>query len=310
MPKREALVCDTTLRDGQQSPGLAFPAELRTRLARALDDLGVAVIEAGSPAMGPAEREIFSLVRKAVKKARVSAWNRLNLADVQASAALGPDLLHVSFPASERQTKKTGLSFAGALDVLEKALSFCASRGLPVRVGLEDVSRASPGRQERLLSALRELGVAEARLADTVGILAPLGVRGLVEFWKAGGFLAEFHAHNDLGMAAPNSLVAALSGADVVDCTLNGVGERAGNCPLGAFLRLLSRAEGVFSKIDPDRALALEREFLPALDREGRLSRLFRSPGADITNIPGSIPAEPDWVEHGSKNLENSRGRG
>jgi homocitrate synthase NifV len=283
---REVRVVDTTLRDGHQSPGLALSTASRVRLARALDGVGVSRIAAGSPAMGQDEVEAIREVKDAVRTATVTTWNRLNLDDVRASLDAGPDVVHICLPVSERQMRaKLRLGWAKACSELEMALSLCREKGLQVSVGLEDITRAGGSHVGKVMDCLIGLGVKSVRLADTVGILTPLKTRELVGIFKEKGFEVEFHAHNDLGIADANSLVAAMSGADLIDTTLGGIGERAGNASLAGFLALAKGAPGIRVNVALDDALELEDTYLPALRREDYLHSLAASRGADITSF-------------------------
>jgi homocitrate synthase NifV len=290
---REVRLVDTTLRDGLQSPGLALSLENRVRLASALDRAGISRIEAGSPCMGEGEATAVRAVVEAVTRSEVSAWNRLRPEDVSASLGAGPDVIHICLPASERQLRsKLGIGWPRAEAVLESCLSLCRARGARFSVGLEDVSRAAPAHLERVMGRLLDLGAFEVRLADTVGVLTPLRTAALVTEFKSRGFTVGFHAHNDLGLAAANSLVAALSGADSVDVTLLGVGERAGNASLSGFLGLAGHSGSIYAAVRTADAVDLEEGFRPLLEREGFLLRLALSEGSDITDVRGSIGRE------------------
>jgi homocitrate synthase NifV len=283
---RLVKLVDTTLRDGHQAPGLALSPATRIRLGEALDRAGVDRIEAGSPAMGATEIETVRRLKGAVRHAEISVWSRLNLDDVSASLAAGPDIVHICFPISERQTRtKLRLGWRKTAELLERAVNLCARKGYPVSVGLEDFSRASSERLEKAIALLLKLNLQDVRLPDTVGILTPLRTRELVLLFKGRGFNVEFHAHNDLGIADANSLVAALAGAAMVDTTLGGIGERAGNSSLSGFVELATHARGLRFKVDLDCAIRLEDDFLPFLRREGYLSALKSSRSADITDF-------------------------
>jgi homocitrate synthase NifV len=285
---REILLVDSTLRDGHQSPGLALSLEDRLELAEALDLAGIYRIEAGSPAMGDTEVETILALRKKVKRAQISTWNRLNLDDIRRSIKAQPDIIHICFPVSDRQMKaKLKTSWYSAVELLAESLSLCKSHGFKVSVGLEDISRASVPHLLKVMDCLKILGVTDLRLADTVGILTPQRTKELVRLFVERDFIVEFHAHNDLGIASANSLVAALSGAALIDTTLGGVGERAGNCSLSGFLSLLRHAKGLSAKATLAASLSLEEGFLPKLRRESYLKDLIASRSSDITNFGG-----------------------
>ncbi|MDR2141935.1 MAG: homocitrate synthase [Deltaproteobacteria bacterium] len=230
---------DTTLRDGEQAPGLAFSLQTRLTLAAALDQAGVAQLEIGCPAMGPQEVAGLKAIRKVCSRALVSTWNRIRATDVTASLETGAEVIHLCLPVTaahlERKLKKTWAELAGDLT---ECLNLIQAQGARVSVGLEDVSRATPLELARAADLLQELAISWVRLSDTVGILTPGRVRSLVGFFVGRGFSVEFHGHNDLGLAAANTLTAALAGAARLDTTLGGVGERAGNCGLRRLVAL------------------------------------------------------------------------
>jgi homocitrate synthase NifV len=286
---------DTTLRDGQQAPGLAFSLDTRLKVARILDAAGIYQIEAGCPAMGHSEALAVEAVRREVSWAKVSAWCRLLPQDVRAALSTGVHIAHLCFPASPSQMAlklKTG--FAGAAQALRECLDLARSGGAEVTVGLEDVSRAKTDYLRAVAELLLEENVARVRLSDTVGILTPGRSQMLVSFFRGYGFEVEFHAHNDLGLAAANSLRAYMAGAAYLDVTIGGVGERAGNCCLSALVSLLaylpeasavSAAPAAPEALSLARALEIETEAEPFLVRDEYLEELSRSPYADISSL-------------------------
>lgn len=190
--KEKKHIVDTTLRDGEQSPGIAFSIAQKVYLARLLEEMGVHQIKAGIPALGASEQEAMIEIMQARKRVTVSAWNRLSIADIDHSMTCRPDI--------------------GFLLMLTEQL---------VRLGVEYI-----------------------RYADTVGVLIPSRAQENVRtIMTHTGMPVDFHAHNDLGMAVANSIMAMKVGAQFVDCTLSGIGERTGNCDLG---RLLMAADSLY----------------------------------------------------------------
>jgi homocitrate synthase NifV len=280
---------DTTLRDGHQAPGLALSLETRETVIKALDDLGVARIEAVSIGMSPVESIASKRWRGLMKRSKLVAWNRLKLSDVEGSMAIKPDVIHVCFSASESHlSKKLNMTFEKAANVLEKCLDLAHLNGFEVSVGLEDASRAGFERLSKIRSLLRYLKVGHVRLSDTCGVLTPSTTRQLVEFFATGHFSVEFHAHNDLGMANVNALIAAQSGADFINTSILGVGERTGNASFSGFLALAERCRALAVNVSSAQAMALERTLREFLSREGYMASLKSSPGSDVT----------DWLAH------------
>lgn len=244
------VLCDTTLRDGEQTAGVAFSLAEKRAIARALEGAGLAEIELGVAAMGPTEiAEIRSLAAD-LRHAVPVVWCRLRPEDFEAAAACGVRRLHVAAPASNRQM--AGKLRVGA-DWVRRELAAWVGRatqaGFAVSVGAEDASRADPAFLADLAGVAARAGAIRFRLADTLGILDPFGAHDLVA-----GLLPrlalplEFHAHNDFGMATANTLAAARAGASHLSVTVNGLGERAGNAALeevAAVMAALGRPTGI-----------------------------------------------------------------
>ncbi|MDR3135052.1 MAG: homocitrate synthase [Deltaproteobacteria bacterium] len=286
---RNISLVDTTIRDGQQAPGLAFSLDTRTLLIEALDQIGLARIEAIYPGMSIRENRAAKRWPEIATRAKIVAWNRLNVGDVKASMALKPGVIHVGFPVSEsHMERKIMATFDKAAATLETCLDMARVSGFEVSVGLEDASRASYQRLIQARSLMLYLQAGRVRLSDTVGILTPASTKRLVEFFVAGGLKVEFHAHNDLGMATANSLMAAQSGADSIDVTLLGIGERAGNASLSAFVALAEKTPGLSLDVTLEQASKIEDAFKKFLNRDEYLGTLSNSSGSDIT----------DWVDH------------
>ncbi|MDR1608680.1 MAG: homocitrate synthase [Deltaproteobacteria bacterium] len=277
---RPVKLVDATLRDGEQAPGLAFSPEVRAQLAVAMDAAGIFQLEVGCPAMGPAEVDNVKAIKKVCSRALISAWNRIRPSDVEASLSSGADLIHLAWPTTklhlERKIQKT---WAKAAEDLATCLKLAKGQA-QVSVGLEDVSRATPEELSRAAELLLSLEVKSVRLSDTVGILTPTQARSLVRFFLNKGFLVEFHAHNDLGLAVANTLAAALAGAEKVDVTLLGVGERAGNCALARLVDLTSHKLDLGLTLQ--KAQELEDLARPYLDRAFYARNLLASKAPDI----------------------------
>ncbi|KPM51586.1 homocitrate synthase [Frankia sp. R43] len=230
----EVRFCDTTLRDGEQTPGVAFTAEEKVAIAVALDAAGVHQIEAGIPAMGPGEIEVLRRVVGAVERAGVVAWCRADQRDLDAAVASGVSAVHVTIPASDLHLRiKLGKTRAWARERITACVRDATDRGLLVSVGFEDASRADDAFVTDLAGELRGLGVTRFRWADTVGVANPIALhtrlRALVEAVPGPW---EIHAHDDFGLATANTIAAVQAGFTWVSTTVTGLGERAGNAPI------------------------------------------------------------------------------
>jgi len=232
-------IVDTTLRDGEQSPGIAFTLKEKIAIAKALDTMGVSRIEAGVPAMGKEECRAFEKIKLACKKSQIVGWNRLNLNDIQASIDCGADIIHVCVPASTLLIKeKLHKSNGAILEMIEACAERIHQFNKTFSIGLEDASRADWTFVEQIIKKANSLKASTIRFADTVGILTPRTCNRYINRIDTEMDL-EIHMHNDLGMAVANSVSGTISGAKYIDCTLFGIGERAGNCNLEHFLEVL-----------------------------------------------------------------------
>lgn len=235
-------IFDTTLRDGEQSPGFSMHREEKLRLARQLEDLGVDIIEAGFPIASPGDLEAVRAVASEIKQARVAALSRARESDVEAALrALEPAAkprLHVFLATSDLHLKyKLRLSRAEAKDQIARWVRFGAERCPQVEFSAEDASRSDIEYLGDVVEAAVAAGAAIINLPDTVGYATPdeyaemfRHVRDRVSSYPDLVFSA--HCHNDLGLAVANSLAAVSAGARQVECTINGIGERAGNASL------------------------------------------------------------------------------
>lgn len=236
--KQTKYIVDTTLRDGEQSPGIALRIEDKVKIAALLDKLGVYEIEAGTPILSEAEEESICRIIENKNSAKISVWSRMNINDVKASIRCKPDIIHIGTPVSYIQIysklkKNKGWVVKNVLECVEVA----KSQNIDVTVGLEDASRSDIGFLLSIIKELKNAGVNTIRVADTVGVLTPKRTKELIETIRSNSDIRiEMHVHNDLGMAVANSIVGARAGADLIDCTLFGIGERTGNCNLYDFV--------------------------------------------------------------------------
>ncbi len=245
MPKR--FIVDTTLRDGEQSPGYALCKENKLLIAGLLDDAGVYQIEAGIPAIGSFEKDAIIQMKAQAKNALISTWNRMHLDDIRHSLDCSPDIVHISVPVSYTQIySKLRKNKTWIVNKACEAVNFALGGGAKeVTVGFEDASRADSSFLFSLAVTLRDLGVRRIRYADTVGVLTPSRAAVSVsELIANTGMDVEMHSHNDLGMAVANSLTAAKAGARYIDTTIMGIGERTGNCDMQKFVYV---CEGLYS---------------------------------------------------------------
>jgi homocitrate synthase NifV len=246
---------DTTLRDGEQAPGVAFSRREKVSIARLLDEIGVHEIEAGTAAMGGDEIEALTEIAGLDLRARVIGWNRARLADIDASIACGLTGVAISLATSDVHiTAKLGQSRPWVLDTMRGVVAHAKSHGLYVVVGAEDASRSDPGFLFDYARAAAAEGADRLRFCDTVGIGDPFKICRMVdELHQACGLEIEIHAHQDLGMAVANTLAAIRGGARWASVTVGGIGERAGNAPLEEVVMAIRCVLGSSTGIETSR---------------------------------------------------------
>lgn len=246
------LILDTTLRDGEQTPGVALSVEQKVMIAEALDNLGVDIIETGTAIASNGEFKAIKEISSRGLKAEICSFGRIRKEDIDAAADAGADSIFMVAPSSEihMKAKFPGKSENDIVEMSVEAVEYAKSRGLIVEFGAEDASRAKFEFVLKLFDAAVEAKTDRLTFADTVGVLIPERAekifRTLKERYKVP---VAIHCHDDFGLATANTIFAVKGGADEVHVTVNGIGERAGNAALEEVVMTLEYLYGVKTKI-------------------------------------------------------------
>ncbi|MBU0684644.1 MAG: 2-isopropylmalate synthase [Candidatus Thermoplasmatota archaeon] len=233
MPERVKIL-DTTLRDGEQTPNVALSSEDKVKIAQALDELGVDIIEAGFPINSEGEADAVSRIAGAGLKAEICALCRASPGDIDAALACDVDSVHIFLATSKTHLeKKLKITQEEARDKAVAAVQYAKDHGLIAEFSCEDGTRTELGFLDVVHKAIQEVGVDRIDIADTVGVMTPTAMTQFVaEIKKSVKVPLAVHCHDDFGMSVANSLAGVLGGAEEVHCTINGLGERAGNAAL------------------------------------------------------------------------------
>lgn len=232
--KHTPYLIDSTLRDGEQAPGVVFHLNEKLRIAELLHLARIPEVEVGTPAISAEEVDDIRAIAKAGFSFKTLAWCRATKTDIDAAIKSGTNGINLSFPVSDIHQLTMGKDKKWVINTLHEMVGYAASYFDYVAIGAQDASRANPEFLTNFIGEAFNLGVSRVRLADTVGILNPASTAKLfkrvTKQYPGNNF--EFHGHNDLGMATANTLAALTSGALSASLTVNGLGERAGNAAL------------------------------------------------------------------------------
>ncbi|MBF0215568.1 MAG: 2-isopropylmalate synthase [Candidatus Omnitrophica bacterium] len=242
MEKNRIIIFDTTLRDGEQTPGASLNAEEKLQIARQLEALGVDAIEAGFPHSSPGDMEAVKRVSKYIKRPIICGLARATGKDIdsayQALKKAARPRIHV-FLATSKIHREFKLHKAKdeILRLAVEAVKYARKKLPDVEFSPEDASRTEPDFLRAVVEAVIKAGAGTVNIPDTVGYAVPDEFGGLIKYLKCNvpnidEAVISVHCHNDLGLAVSNSQAAVMNGARQVECTMNGLGERAGNASL------------------------------------------------------------------------------
>jgi len=261
-------VIDCTLRDGEQAPGVWFTVEEKLELARDLASAGVMMLDAGFPAANQADMEAMQEMRRLRLPTRLAATARPIVSDIAAAEKAQADEVFLFMPTSDFRIQQTlGITRQRAFAMFRSGAEEVVARGMKVNLVFEDATRADPRRLvDMIFNVLESVEIERLVICDTIGCAYPRAMEKLIRHLRTaseGRIPLCTHCHNDFGLAVANTLSAVTAGASSVTCTVNGIGERAGNADLAetvaALTHLFQVEHGIVPQSLPALAAKVER---------------------------------------------------
>jgi isopropylmalate/homocitrate/citramalate synthase len=298
-------VHDVTLRDGEQQAGVVFTTDDKLRIAEALAEAGVHRIEAGLPAVSPADDEAVRKMVAAGLPSTIYAFSRCMVDDVQRAADCGVDGVVMEIPSSHHLIEKAyRWPVERAIDASIEATSLAHELGMKVSFFPIDATRAGLVEYLDLLERVASDGHVDAvGLVDTFGVLSPHGVRLFVRQTRERlGVPLETHFHMDFGLGVANTLIAVAEGVEVIQTTVTGIGERAGNTPMEEAVLALLTMYGIDAGIRTERFFDLSRLVMEL----AQVSQPSNRPvvGERLYNVESGIIST--WVRNVGDELQES----
>ena len=238
-------IFDTTLRDGEQSPGVSLSPEKKLNIAKKLDQLGVDAIETGFPVISDGEKEGVKLIVGEGLKAELCGLARTNKKDIDAAVDCGLNYIHTFIATSDIHLEhKLKMTRDEALEKAIEAVEYGKSRGLQVEFSAEDATRTDREFLKKVFGAVANAGADRIDIPDTVGYSTPQYIGEITkDAIEVSKLPISVHCHNDFGLAVANAISGVQAGASCAHVTINGIGERAGNASLEEFVMALHSLE-------------------------------------------------------------------
>lgn len=251
-PEKYVRIFDTTLRDGEQTPGVSLTPEEKLAIAKQLTRLGVDAIEAGFPISSEGEAAGVKLVAKDGLSTEIYALARANPQDIDAALQCDVGCVHVFIATSDLHLeRKLKLTRQQVIEKAVHAVSYAKDHGLTVEFSAEDATRSDPEYLGQVFRSVCKAGVDRINIPDTVGVTSPEKMRRIVDLVKQQvDKPISVHCHDDFGLAVANSLAGIAAGAAQAHVTVNGIGERAGNASLEELVMALHQLADMKTRID------------------------------------------------------------
>ncbi len=249
---KRVTVFDTTLRDGEQSPGTKFSFKEKLKIASALEDMGVDIIEAGFPAVSNDEFHSVREINSVTSRSTVCGLSRCNDNDIYSVINTGLNYIHIFIATSDIHLRnKLKITREEAIEKIKKSIENAKKAGLYVEFSAEDATRTDMDFLIKVFKEAKASGANKINIPDTVGVMNPISMMNLISNIKENIKIPiSVHCHNDFGLATANSIFGVLGGASQVQVTVNGIGERAGNASFEEVVTSLSAFMNKKTSID------------------------------------------------------------
>ncbi len=284
-------IFDTTLRDGEQTPGVALSPDQKLNIAKKLDALGVDAIEAGFPIVSQGEHQGIKLITQANLNAEICGLARTNKKDIDAAVDCGLNYIHTFIATSDIHLEyKLHLTRDQVLEKAIEAVEYGKSRGLQVEFSAEDATRSDRDFLKKVFGEVKNAGADRIDIPDTVGYSTPQYIAEITkDAIEVTNLPISVHCHNDFGLAVANAISGIQAGASCAHVTINGIGERAGNASLEEFVMAL-------------QCLQFDKKFETGIN-----TKLIYETSRYISNLVG-VPVQPNKAIVGENSFGHESG--